>query len=100
MNDDKRPPYDESKNSVLSGVKVKNDREGYNLEIVSYDGGEPKLRITKFYVDREGKWRKDAKKKYERMSPRLVRWIVENSATFERGFKAAPPKKADDAEDF
>lgn len=95
-------PYDASKDQTLSVVKVKNDKEGYSLEVKSYDGHEPRVAITRFYVDGEGKWKKETKTKYPRMSMRLIRWIIENGTSLERGFKEwkAPAKRNEEADEF
>lgn len=72
----------------LSKVKVKNDKEGYMIEVRSYDGGEPRVTLTRHYCDSAGQWRKDLKTKYPRLSFRLLRWLIENSSTLDKGYES------------
>lgn len=77
--------YDSSKDKTLSTFKVKNDREGYHVEVKSYDNREPRISIKRFYLDGEGKWRQDAKTKYPRFTFALLAWLFANKGTLDKG---------------
>lgn len=78
--------FDKSKDASLVKLKVEiNPRRCYKLELISYDGGEPKLEVEPWYVGADGKWRYDKPKK--RLPWIVVAAIVNNAGDFDRAYE-------------
>lgn len=62
-------------------------KEGYRLELKSYDGGTPKLELTRAYVEKDsGDW-KVAKDKQRRLPWYLVEGIARSLSGLEKAFQ-------------
>ena len=75
---------------VLSDFRAKPDPakpgdEGFKVEVVSYDQHEPRIKVTRYYVDDDGRWREDLER-YRRMSFRLLHALIVNQKALDRGF--------------
>lgn len=78
--------FDENLDKTLTTVKVRNEREGFTIELKSYNNWEPKLKVTRYYKSEKG-WMKDEKNKYPRFSMRLIHWLIENTGALDGAFQ-------------
>lgn len=80
--------FNEEKDRELVKVKVKIDAENWVvLRLLSYDGAEPKLEVTRWYLDRAGKWQQP-RKQDARIRWRVLMAIWENASKLEDGYNA------------
>lgn len=63
--------YDESKDKALVKDKVKIDADNvWMIGLKSYDGGEPKLQVQRWYRGRDGEWH------YPKKPDARIPWVV------------------------
>lgn len=100
----KRPPYDPNADVEYAIYKARDEKlgEGIVMQLMSYKGAEPRIKLTRYYKDREGKWVPDVAKacyckegrahkhpgahEFPRFRIIVLSWLLTGSREMDRGY--------------
>lgn len=83
-----RGSYDPKLDEVFAEWKAREGNEGIKVQLISYDGAAPKVKMTRYYLDNNDEWQPDAKRKFPRFGMQMLAWLMQATGELEKGMEA------------
>lgn len=84
-----RAAYDPSLDKVFATYKARDEKlgEGVVVQLVSYNGNEPRVKVTRYYRDdkKGGKWFPDTQRVFPRFRIVVLSWLLSAAREIDKG---------------